>query len=136
MLARTFGGSPMPESFHVVPSKCMLTLPVLSRVLGRSEAESPRYPGTVRGGRQPQAKAHAKLGKHRLLHLARHAAIDLGERGDVVPLAAGNPPTFAPSVERIENQELVGFTSTHVLSEIAHRMMTIETFQRFGRPFV
>lgn len=27
MFARTFRGSPMPESFQVVPSKCMLTLP-------------------------------------------------------------------------------------------------------------
>jgi predicted nucleic acid-binding protein len=27
---------------------------------------------------------------------------------------------------RIENQELVGFTSTHVLTEVAHRLMMIE----------
>jgi predicted nucleic acid-binding protein len=27
-------------------------------------------------------------------------------------------------VERIEHQELRGFTSTHVLSEMAHRLMT------------
>ncbi len=38
-------------------------------------------------------------------------------------------------VERIERQELTGFTSTHVVSEAAHRLMTIEAAQRFNRPF-
>jgi predicted nucleic acid-binding protein len=39
-------------------------------------------------------------------------------------------------VERVERQELTGFTSTHVLSEVAHRMMTIEASLTFSRPFV
>ncbi len=39
-------------------------------------------------------------------------------------------------LERIENNELVGFTATHVISEVAHRMMTIEAAQRIGRPLV
>src|SRR5687768_2416627 len=47
-------------------------------------------------------------------------------------------PVLAPSctqlLQRIENQELQGFTSAHVLSEIAHRMMTDEASQRFGWP--
>jgi predicted nucleic acid-binding protein len=38
-------------------------------------------------------------------------------------------------VERVERQELTGFTATHVVSEVAHRLMTIEVSQRFGRPF-
>lgn len=38
-------------------------------------------------------------------------------------------------LERIERQELIGFTSTHVVSETAHRLMTIETAQRFNRSF-
>lgn len=38
-------------------------------------------------------------------------------------------------LERIELQELIAFTSTHVVSEVAHRMMTIEAAQRFGKPF-
>jgi predicted nucleic acid-binding protein len=38
-------------------------------------------------------------------------------------------------VERIERQELAGFTSTHVVSEVAHRLMTIEAAQRFNRTF-
>ena len=38
-------------------------------------------------------------------------------------------------VERIERQELAGFTSTHVLSEMAHRLMTLEACLRFGWPF-
>jgi predicted nucleic acid-binding protein len=29
-------------------------------------------------------------------------------------------------VERIERQQLNGFTSTHVVSEVAHRLMTVE----------
>src|SRR5262249_14141378 len=38
-------------------------------------------------------------------------------------------------VKRIERQELTGFTSTHILTEVAHRMMTIEASARFGWPF-
>src|SRR4051812_47568433 len=37
-------------------------------------------------------------------------------------------------LERMDNQDLVGFTSTHVLSELAHRMMTLEAVTRFSRP--
>ena len=51
-----------------------------------------------------------------------------------------NEPQYGPActalLERIENNELVGFTATHVISEVAHRMMTIEAAQRFGRPLV
>jgi predicted nucleic acid-binding protein len=35
---------------------------------------------------------------------------------------------------RIDRQELVGYTSTHVLSETAHRLMTLEAITRFGWP--
>ncbi len=49
-----------------------------------------------------------------------------------------NHPTFGPActqlVKRIEHQNLAGFISTHVLSEIAHRLMTLEALDRFGWP--
>ena len=35
-------------------------------------------------------------------------------------------------MERIDRQDVVGLTSAHVLSELAHRMMTIEAAQVFG----
>jgi predicted nucleic acid-binding protein len=35
---------------------------------------------------------------------------------------------------RIEQQQLAGFASTHVLSEVAHRLMTLEAIKRFGWP--
>lgn len=35
-------------------------------------------------------------------------------------------------IKRIENQELEAFTSTHVLSEVAHHLMTIEATAVFG----
>jgi predicted nucleic acid-binding protein len=38
-------------------------------------------------------------------------------------------------IERIDRQEIQGFTSTHVLGEMAHRLMTIEASQLFGWPF-
>jgi predicted nucleic acid-binding protein len=38
-------------------------------------------------------------------------------------------------LERIENQELTGFTSTHVLGEMTHRLMTLEACTTFGWPF-
>jgi predicted nucleic acid-binding protein len=37
-------------------------------------------------------------------------------------------------VKRIEQRQLSGFISTHVLSEIAHRLMTLEALDRFGWP--
>jgi predicted nucleic acid-binding protein len=36
---------------------------------------------------------------------------------------------------RIENQELAGFTSTSVLSEVSHRLMTVQASALFGWPF-
>src|SRR5262249_45883012 len=38
-------------------------------------------------------------------------------------------------VERIEHQQLVGLTSTYVLSEMAHRLMALEACNVFGWPF-
>jgi predicted nucleic acid-binding protein len=36
-------------------------------------------------------------------------------------------------LERIDNQEIQGFTSAHVLSEMAHRVMTLEAASRLNR---
>ncbi|MGO8747779.1 MAG: type II toxin-antitoxin system VapC family toxin [Thermoguttaceae bacterium] len=44
-------------------------------------------------------------------------------------------PHCAPLLQRIEIGELFGFTSTHVLTETAHRLMGIEASARFGWPF-
>jgi predicted nucleic acid-binding protein len=38
-------------------------------------------------------------------------------------------------LQRIENQELQGFTSIQVLGETAHRLMTIQAHQAWGWPF-
>ena len=50
----------------------------------------------------------------------------------------GSDPILGPPCEqfflRIENQEFQGFTSAHVLSEVAHRLMTIEARTLFGWP--
>jgi predicted nucleic acid-binding protein len=35
-------------------------------------------------------------------------------------------------LQQIQRQQLVGFTSTHVLSEVAHRLMTFEAATRLG----
>src|SRR4051794_1894912 len=47
-------------------------------------------------------------------------------------------PTFGPActllLTRIEQQAPAGFVSTHILSEVAHRIMTLEAIQRFGWP--
>jgi predicted nucleic acid-binding protein len=49
-----------------------------------------------------------------------------------------NHPSFGPActqlVKRIESQHVAGFISTHILSEIAHRLMTLEALDRFGWP--
>ena len=41
-------------------------------------------------------------------------------------------PASTEFLERIENQEINGVTTTHIVSEIAHRLMTIEAMQTFG----
>src|SRR5438132_827455 len=44
-------------------------------------------------------------------------------------------PPCSQLLQRIENQELVGFTSIHVLGEVLHKLMTVEANARFGWPF-
>jgi predicted nucleic acid-binding protein len=44
-------------------------------------------------------------------------------------------PPCRQLLQRIENQELAGFTSLHLLSEVAHKLMTIEANALFGWPF-
>jgi predicted nucleic acid-binding protein len=41
-------------------------------------------------------------------------------------------PAATEFLERIENQEISGITATHIISEVAHRLMTIEAMQAFG----
>jgi predicted nucleic acid-binding protein len=47
------------------------------------------------------------------------------------PNAVFGPPS-TELLERIENQEILGLTATHIVSEVAHRLMTIEAMQAFG----
>jgi len=44
-------------------------------------------------------------------------------------------PPCTDLVERIEHHDVTGFTSTHVLSEMGHRLMTLEACARLGWPF-
>ena len=48
----------------------------------------------------------------------------------------GAHPVLGPPcrqlLERIQRQEVTAFTSTHVLSDVAHRVMTLEAIDRFG----
>jgi predicted nucleic acid-binding protein len=44
-------------------------------------------------------------------------------------------PPCSQLLQRIENQDLLGFTSLHLLPEIAHKMMTTEANARLGWPF-
>jgi predicted nucleic acid-binding protein len=41
-------------------------------------------------------------------------------------------PACQKLLDRIENRDITGFTSSHVLVEVVHRLMTIEACQRFG----
>ncbi len=41
-------------------------------------------------------------------------------------------PAATAFLERIENQEMNGLTATHIVSEVAHRLMTLEAMQAFG----
>ena len=37
-------------------------------------------------------------------------------------------------LDRVEHQEITAITSTHILGEVVHRLMTIEASDRFGWP--
>ncbi len=41
-------------------------------------------------------------------------------------------PPCSQLLQRIDNQELAGFTSLHLLAEVAHKLMTIEANALFG----
>jgi predicted nucleic acid-binding protein len=45
-------------------------------------------------------------------------------------------PRWGPScqqlIQRIDQQDLLGFTSTHVISEVCHRLMTVEANRTLG----
>lgn len=38
-------------------------------------------------------------------------------------------------LDRVDKNDIIGLTSTHILSETAHRLMTLEACARFGWPF-
>ena len=41
-------------------------------------------------------------------------------------------PASTQFLERIENQGIHSFSATHIVSEVAHRLMTLEAMQAFG----
>ena len=41
-------------------------------------------------------------------------------------------PACTQLLQQIENQQLIGYTSTHVIAEVSHRLMTIEAHNLFG----
>ena len=51
----------------------------------------------------------------------------------------GPEPSFGPPsrnlLQRVENGDLKGFVSSHVLHDVAHRLMTLEACQTFGWPY-
>jgi predicted nucleic acid-binding protein len=57
---------------------------------------------------------------------------------NVFLFALANHPVYGVScktfLDRVENQEITAVTSTHILGEVVHRMMTIEAADRFGWP--
>jgi predicted nucleic acid-binding protein len=49
-----------------------------------------------------------------------------------------NDPTYGVActqlIKRVEQRQLQGFTSAHVLSDVAHRLMTLEAIDLLGWP--
>ena len=43
-------------------------------------------------------------------------------------------PLCSQLLQRIENQEMAGFTSVHLLAKVAHKLMTIQASALFGWP--
>ena len=57
---------------------------------------------------------------------------------NILLYALTNHPAYgaacAEFLKRVENQEVVALTSTNVLGDVVHRLMTIEACDRFGWP--
>jgi predicted nucleic acid-binding protein len=57
---------------------------------------------------------------------------------DVLVYHVGAHPQFGPActsfIKRIELGDLHGFTSTHVMSEVAHKLMLLDASRTFGWP--
>src|SRR4051794_13143079 len=57
---------------------------------------------------------------------------------NILLFALTNHPVYGAACEtfldRVENQEITAITSTHILGEVVHRIMTIEACDRFGWP--
>src|SRR5947209_9545373 len=43
-------------------------------------------------------------------------------------------PACEKLLDRIDNKEIAGVTSSHILAEVIHRLMTTEACRRFGWP--
>jgi predicted nucleic acid-binding protein len=43
-------------------------------------------------------------------------------------------PSCSQLLQRIENQQLIGYTTSHVIAEVAHRLITIEAHKLLGWP--
>ena len=72
----------------------------------------------------------------RLADLAAGATIFVD--ANILVYALSSHPIYGAScdlfLDRVENQEILAVTSTHVLGEVVHRMMTIEASNRFAWP--
>ena len=73
----------------------------------------------------------------------RNTAIRAGESlfvdANVFVYVFGPDPSFGPPsrslLERIEEGDVKGYVSAHVLYDVAHRLMTLEACQTFGWPY-
>jgi predicted nucleic acid-binding protein len=43
-------------------------------------------------------------------------------------------PACQQFLDRVDRQEITAFTTTHILSDVTHRLMTLEAITRFGWP--
>jgi predicted nucleic acid-binding protein len=57
---------------------------------------------------------------------------------NILIFAVTGHPTYGAAcdvfLDRVEQKEITAVTSTHILGEVVHRMMTIEAADRFGWP--
>ncbi len=66
------------------------------------------------------------------------AGIDLFLDANTLVYHFSNHPSYGAActdlLERIESKKLRGFTSAHVLADVAHRLMTLEAMNQLGWP--
>src|SRR4051812_10793913 len=94
--------------------------------------------GHCGGARRIADSRQPPLGDSRMTFAALPAGVGIYLDANTLVYHFSAHPVFGPAcvalLDRVEHHDVIGYTSSHVLAEMTHKLMTIEAQQRFGWP--